>query len=109
MTPWTTLAIMSMRSSRMMMRVRTGRWKFSVVTLKSSWSWQMGREQDIEARRIAEGRHRLLQQIARARLQFEWMFCFDPDERVTGDLRGFLAGPLASECDGMRFGFSMHI
>ena len=34
MTPWTTLAIMSMRSSRMMMRVRTGRWKFSVVTLK---------------------------------------------------------------------------
>jgi hypothetical protein len=30
------------------------------------------------------------------------MFCFDPDERVTGDLRGFLGGPLASECDGVR-------
>jgi glycosyltransferase involved in cell wall biosynthesis len=70
-----------------------------VVLVVANGSW----EQDIEARRIAEGRHRgLLQQIARARLQFEWMFCFDPDERVTGDLRGFLAGPLASECDGMR-------
>jgi glycosyltransferase involved in cell wall biosynthesis len=69
-----------------------------VVLVVANGSW----EQDIEARRIAEGRHRgLLQQIARARLQFEWMFCFDPDERVTGDLRGFLA-PLASECDGMR-------
>src|SRR5215467_3155797 len=40
-------------------------------------------EADIEARRLAEGRHRgLLLQAAREHLQFEWMFCFDPDERV---------------------------
>ena len=71
--------------------------KVALIVTNGSW------EEDIQARRIAEGRHRgLLLQIARAQLQFDWMFCFDADERVTGDLRGFLAGPLASECDGMR-------
>jgi hypothetical protein len=60
-------------------------------------------EEDIKARRIAEGRHRgLLLQIARVQLQFDWMFCFDADERVTGDLRGFLGGPGAGDCDGVR-------
>ena len=58
-------------------------------------------EEDIKARRIAEGRHRgLLLQIARAQLQFDWMFCFDADERVTGDVRGFLEGPGVGDCDG---------
>ena len=46
--------------------------KVALVVANGLW------EQDIKARRIAEGRHRgLLLQIARARLQFDWMFCFD--------------------------------
>jgi hypothetical protein len=65
----------------------------------TNMSW----EADIAARRTAEGRHRgLLLQIARERLQFDWMFCFDADERVIGDLRGFAAGPRGSDCDGVR-------
>jgi hypothetical protein len=60
-------------------------------------------EEDIAARRIAEARHRgLLLQTARERLKFDWMFCFDADERVTGDLRSFAAGPQAADCDGVR-------
>jgi hypothetical protein len=60
-------------------------------------------EADIEARRIAEGRHRgLLLQTAREHLQFDWMFCFDADERVTGDLRGFMERTHSSDYDGVR-------
>jgi hypothetical protein len=60
-------------------------------------------EADIEARRIAEGRHRgLLLQTAREHLQFDWIFCFDPDERITGDLRGFVEGTHSSDYDGVR-------
>jgi len=60
-------------------------------------------EADIEARRIAEGRHRgLLLQTAREQLQFDWMLCFDPDERVIGDLRGFMERTHSSDCDGVR-------
>jgi hypothetical protein len=60
-------------------------------------------EADIEARRIAEGRHRgLLLQTAREHLQFDWIFCFDPDERVTGDLRGFTEGTHSGDYDGVR-------
>ncbi len=71
----------------------------SVALVVSNGSW----EEDVEARRIAERRHRgLLLQIARAQLGFDWMFCFDADERVTGDLRGFLEGPRASDCDGVQ-------
>src|SRR6266481_7117576 len=70
-----------------------------VVLIVTNGSW----EEDIKARRIAEGRHRgLLLQIARAQLQFNWMFCFDADERVTGDLRGFTEGRRAGDCDGVR-------
>jgi glycosyltransferase involved in cell wall biosynthesis len=58
---------------------------------------------DIEARRIAEGRHRgLLLQTAREHLQFDWMFCFDADERVTGNLRGYMEGTHSSDYDGVR-------
>ena len=71
--------------------------KVALVVANGSW------EEDIEARRIAEGRHRgLLLQIARAQMQFDWMLCFDPDERVTGDLRGFLKGLREGDCDGVR-------
>ena len=59
-------------------------------------------ETDIEARRIAEGRHRVLLQTAREHLQFDWMFCFDADERVTGDLREFMQETHSSDCDGVR-------
>jgi glycosyltransferase involved in cell wall biosynthesis len=60
-------------------------------------------EEDIVARRIAEGRHRGLSlKIARAQLRFDWMFCFDADERVIGDLRSFAEGLRASDCDGVR-------
>jgi glycosyltransferase involved in cell wall biosynthesis len=71
--------------------------KVALVVANGSW------EEDVKARRLAEGRHRgLLLQTARARLQFDWMLCFDADERVTADLRGFLAGPHAGDCDGVR-------
>src|SRR3954451_3364062 len=59
--------------------------KVALVVANRLW------ESDIKARQLAEGRHRgLLLQTAREQLQFDWMFCFDPDERVTGDLRGFM-------------------
>jgi glycosyltransferase involved in cell wall biosynthesis len=71
--------------------------KVALVVANGSW------EEDVKARRLAEGRHRgLLLQTARARLPFDWMLCFDADERVTGDLRGFLAGPRGRDCDGVR-------
>ena len=71
--------------------------KVALVVTNRSW------EADIEARRIAEGRHRgLLLQTAREHLQFDWIFCFDPDERVTGDLRGFIEGTHSSDYDGAR-------
>src|SRR6185436_18062402 len=70
-----------------------------VALIVANRSW----ETDIEARRLAEGRHRgLLLQAARERLQFDWMFCFDPDERVTGDLRGFTEETHSSDYDGVR-------
>ena len=71
--------------------------KVALIVANRSW------EADIEARRLAEGRHRgLLLQTAREQLQFEWMFCFDPDERVTGDLRGFMERTHSSDYDGVR-------
>ena len=71
--------------------------KVALIVANRSW------ETDIEARRLAEGRHRgLLLQTAREQLQFDWMFCFDPDERVTGDLRGFTEETHSSDYDGVR-------
>jgi Glycosyl transferase family 2 len=71
--------------------------KVALIVANGSW------EEDIEARRIAEGRHRgLLLQIARAQLRFDWMFCFDADERVIGDLRGVAGGWHVSNFDGLR-------
>jgi hypothetical protein len=71
--------------------------KVALVIANQAW------EQDIKARKLAEGRHRgLLLEIARAELGYEWMLCFDPDERVTGDLRGALQGLQGDSCDGIR-------
>src|SRR6476620_3015729 len=72
-------------STERTLEILSGHPKVALMIANRSW------EADIEARRIAEGRHRGLRlQIAREHFQFEWMFCFDPDERVTGDLRGFM-------------------
>ena len=40
--------------------------------------------------------------MAQAELPHDWMFCFDPDERVTGDLRSFVKDPEADDCDAVR-------
>jgi glycosyltransferase involved in cell wall biosynthesis len=71
--------------------------KVALIVANREW------EQEINARKLAEGRHReLLLEIARAELPFQWMLCFDPDERITGDLRGALKGLAADPCDGIR-------
>ena len=60
-------------------------------------------EQDIAARKLAEGRHRgLLLGLAREQMQFDWTFCFDPDERVTEDLPGFVTDLRDADTDAMR-------
>ncbi|HZP10126.1 glycosyltransferase family 2 protein [Methyloceanibacter sp.] len=70
--------------------------KVALIIANTEW------ERDVAARRLAEGRHRgLLLQTARAAMQFDWMLCFDPDERVTGDIKGFLANA-PEEVDGVR-------
>jgi len=71
--------------------------KVAFVVANQAW------EQDVEARKRAEGRHRgLLLDMARRQLPHEWMLCFDPDERVTGDMRGFVAGLGEDDCDAVR-------
>jgi hypothetical protein len=71
--------------------------KVALIVANREW------EEDMAARKLAEGRHRgLLLEAARAELPHEWMLCFDPDERVTGDLRGFVAGLAADDCDAVR-------
>jgi hypothetical protein len=70
--------------------------KVALILANGAW------ETDVKARRTAEQRHRqLLLQCAREQLQFDWMFCFDADKRVTGDLRDFVSGPRAEACDGV--------
>jgi hypothetical protein len=71
--------------------------KVALIVANQVW------EQDVAARKLAEGRHRgLLLEMAREQLPHEWMFCFDPDERITGDLRGFLEGLDDEPCDAVR-------
>ncbi|MGH6737273.1 MAG: glycosyltransferase family 2 protein [Methyloceanibacter sp.] len=71
--------------------------KVALVVANQVW------EQDVEARQRAEGRHRgLLLDMARRQLPHDWMLCFDPDERVTGDMRGFVAGLGDDPCDAVR-------
>jgi len=71
--------------------------KVAFVVANQAW------EKDVEARKRAEGRHRgLLLDMARRQLPHEWMLCFDPDERVTGDMRGFVAGLGEDDCDAVR-------
>jgi hypothetical protein len=71
--------------------------KVALIVANGAW------EEDIKARRLAEGRHRgLLLELARTQLPHDWMLCFDPDERVTGDLRGFVAGLRAEDGDAVR-------
>jgi hypothetical protein len=70
--------------------------KVALVVANQAW------EPDMAARKLAEGRHRgLLLDMARAELPHDWMLCFDPDERVTGNLRGFVGG-LQDDSDAVR-------
>lgn len=71
--------------------------KVALIVANQSW------EQDADARKRAEGRHRgLLLDMARAELPHDWMFCFDPDERVTGNVRAFVASLEADSSDAVR-------
>lgn len=70
--------------------------KVALIVANQAW------ERDVDARKRAEGRHRgLLLEMARAQVPHDWMFCFDPDERVTGDVRRHLYG-LDADCDALR-------
>lgn len=70
--------------------------KVALIIANREW------ERNVDARKRAEGRHRgLLLDMARAQLPHDWMFCFDPDERVTGDLRGTV-GRVDADCDALR-------
>ena len=71
--------------------------KVALIVANQSW------EHDVAARKQAEGRHRgLLLDIARTQLPHDWMLCFDPDERVTGNLREFVHGLSNDACDAIR-------
>ena len=71
--------------------------KVALIVANQAW------EKDIAARKLAEGRHRgLLLDMARSELPHDWMFCFDPDERVTGSLPSFVAGLEADASDAVR-------
>ena len=71
--------------------------KVALIVANQSW------EEDVEARKRAEGRHRgLLLDMARRELPHDWMFCFDPDERVTADLRSFVASLDTDASDAVR-------
>jgi hypothetical protein len=61
--------------------------------------WQVG----LHARLDAETRHRgLLLELVKSNLDAEWIYCFDADERVIGDIRDFLPGLRTTECNGIR-------
>ncbi len=70
--------------------------KVALIVANKAW------EKNVDARKAAEARHRgLLLDLARERLPHDWTFCFDPDERVAGDLRAFVRdAPQA--CGGVR-------
>jgi glycosyltransferase involved in cell wall biosynthesis len=71
--------------------------KVALIVANQAW------EQDVAARKLAEGRHRgLLLDMARAELPHDWMLCFDPDERVTSNLRDFVGGLRDEACDAVR-------
>ncbi|GFO82525.1 MAG: hypothetical protein A49_21520 [Methyloceanibacter sp.] len=71
--------------------------KVALIVANREW------EQDVDARKRAEARHRgLLLDMARAGLPHEWMFCFDPDERVVGDVRELVRSPRAEACNAIR-------
>ena len=71
--------------------------KVALIVANRAW------EKDVDARKRAEARHRgLLLDIARAELPHEWMFCFDPDERVIGDIRRLVQTLTSDVCSAVR-------
>ncbi len=71
--------------------------KVALIVVNEAW------EENVDARKRAEARHRgLLLNMARSELPHEWMFCFDPDERVIGDVRGLVQSPKSNRCSAVR-------
>jgi hypothetical protein len=71
--------------------------KVALVIANQAW------EQDVAARKLAEGRHRgLLLEMARTELPHDWMLCFDPDERIPEDFASFLRQLGDDPCDAVR-------
>lgn len=71
--------------------------KVAFVVADSIW------QAESMARQNAETRQRdLLLKLARSKLRFDWVFCFDADERYIGDIRAFAQSKEATECDGVR-------
>ena len=71
--------------------------KVAIVIRNSLW------ESTVPQRLLAETRHRgLLLQMARSKLKFKWVYCFDADERIVGDVRQFLCSSKAANFDGLR-------
>lgn len=61
--------------------------------------WKSGQE----ARQFAETRHRgLLLEAVSNYISSQWIYCFDADERVLGDLRDFVGQVSPGECNGIR-------
>jgi hypothetical protein len=77
--------------------------KVALIVANGSW------EEDVEARRIAEGRHRgLLLQTARARMQFDWIFALMQMNGLSAIYRASHVR-LPSIAMAYEFDFSMHI
>jgi glycosyltransferase involved in cell wall biosynthesis len=71
--------------------------KVAMVIENSAW------EGGHQARLEAETRHRgLLLDITRAKLRCEWIYCFDADERIIGNVRNYISNISAADCNGVR-------
>ena len=71
--------------------------KMALVIENDAW------EEGSVARLRAETRHRaLLLSCVRKHLDADWLYCFDADERVVGELRDFVGNVTDAECNGVR-------
>lgn len=71
--------------------------KVALIIENSTW------ESSQQARLVAETRHRSLLLMAVGNyLNSQWIYCFDADERVVGDVRDFVAQVSPQECNGIR-------
>lgn len=71
--------------------------KVAIIIENHQWVEQ------IQGRLAAETRHRgLLLETVRQKMQGEWIYCFDADERIVGDVRDFVDHVSVNECNGVR-------